>query len=106
MVVACGPLLPAEIIARPALGTLNIHASLLPRWRGAAPIQRAILAGDTETGVTIMQMDEGLDTGPIVLQRPVPITPETTATSQTNRMATVAADAATTHRVIVTSDDG
>src|SRR6202043_2602958 len=79
VVAAYGLILPSPILAAPRLGCLNVHASLLPRWRGAAPIQRAILAGDRETGITIMQMDEGLDTGPIVLQQPVPILPETTA---------------------------
>jgi len=69
VVVAYGLILPREVLALPPLGCLNIHASLLPRWRGAAPIQRAILAGDSETGVTIMQMDAGLDTGPVLLQR-------------------------------------
>jgi len=69
VVVAYGLKLPREVLALPPLGCLNIHAPLLPRWRGAAPIQRAILAGDTETGVTIMQMDAGLDTGPVLLQR-------------------------------------
>src|ERR1700730_13040004 len=67
--VAYGLILPKAVLAAPRLGCLNIHASLLPRWRGAAPIQRAILAGDAETGVTIMQMDSGLDTGPVLLQR-------------------------------------
>jgi methionyl-tRNA formyltransferase len=80
VVAAYGLILPSPILAAPRLGCcLNVHASLLPRWRGAAPIQRAILAGDRETGVTIMQMDEGLDTGPILLQQTVPILPETTA---------------------------
>lgn len=69
VVVAYGLLLPPQVITLPRLGCINIHASLLPRWRGAAPIERAILAGDTETGVSIMQMDAGLDTGPVLLQR-------------------------------------
>ncbi len=73
IVVAYGLLLPREILALPRYGCLNIHASLLPRWRGAAPIQRAILAGDEETGVTIMQMDQGLDTGAILTQKRLPI---------------------------------
>ena len=73
MVVAYGLLLPPAVLELPRLGCLNIHASLLPRWRGAAPIQRAILAGDTETGVTIMQLDAGLDTGPMLAQQPVAI---------------------------------
>ncbi len=73
VVAAYGLLLPSALLEAGRHGALNIHASLLPRWRGAAPIQRAILAGDRQTGVSIMQMDTGLDTGPIVLQRPVAI---------------------------------
>jgi methionyl-tRNA formyltransferase len=69
VVVAYGLILPAAALALPRLGCLNIHGSLLPRWRGAAPIQRALLAGDAETGITIMQLDEGLDTGPMLLER-------------------------------------
>src|SRR5262249_17223094 len=70
---------PKAVLAAPRLGCLTVHASLLPRWRGAAPIQRAILAGDSETGVTIMQMDEGLDTGPMLLAEAVLIGPDITA---------------------------
>ncbi|MBM3482584.1 MAG: methionyl-tRNA formyltransferase [Alphaproteobacteria bacterium] len=77
VVVAYGLLLPPAILAAPRLGCLNAHASLLPRWRGAAPIERAIMAGDAETGVTIMQMEQGLDTGPILLTRHVPIACDT-----------------------------
>ena len=73
VVVAYGLILPPAVLELPRLGCLNVHASLLPRWRGAAPIQRAVLAGDTESGVTIMQMDAGLDTGPILAQRSAPI---------------------------------
>lgn len=73
VVVAYGQILPQSVLDIPRLGCLNIHASLLPRWRGAAPIQRAILAGDTETGVTIMRMDAGLDTGPMLLRESLPI---------------------------------
>ena len=73
---AYGLILPKQVVEAPRLGCLNVHASLLPRWRGAAPIQRAILAGDAETGITIMRMDEGLDTGPILLTGRVPIPPE------------------------------
>jgi methionyl-tRNA formyltransferase len=73
VVVAYGLLLPPEVLRIPPAGCLNIHASLLPRWRGAAPVQRAILAGDAESGVTIMVMDEGLDSGPVLLQRRHPI---------------------------------
>ena len=76
VVVAYGLILPPEILALPRFGCLNIHASLLPRWRGAAPIQRAILAGDVTSGVTIMQMDAGLDTGPMLLREAVPIGPD------------------------------
>ena len=79
VVVAYGLILPAAILAIPRYGCINVHASLLPRWRGAAPIQRAILAGDSETGVTLMQMDAGLDTGPMLLQERVPIDPDTDA---------------------------
>ena len=73
VVVAYGLLLPKAVLAIPARGCFNIHGSLLPRWRGAAPIQRAVLAGDRETGVTIMRMDEGLDTGPMLLREIVPV---------------------------------
>jgi methionyl-tRNA formyltransferase len=73
VVVAYGLLLPKAVLAIPPRGCFNIHASLLPRWRGAAPIQRAVLAGDRETGVTIMRMDEGLDTGPMLLREIVPV---------------------------------
>jgi len=79
VVVAYGLLLPRAMLDAPRRGCLNIHASLLPRWRGAAPIQAAIRAGDAETGITIMRMAAGLDTGPILLQQAVPITAETTA---------------------------
>jgi methionyl-tRNA formyltransferase len=79
VVVAYGLILPAAVLALPRLGCLNVHASLLPRWRGAAPIQRAILAGDTETGITIMQIEAGLDTGPILSQARIPIEPELNA---------------------------
>jgi methionyl-tRNA formyltransferase len=91
VVVAYGLLLPGPILAAPRLGCLNLHASLLPRWRGAAPIQRAILAGDSETGVTIMQIDEGLDTGPMLLQEIVPIGPATTAAEMHDRLAELGA---------------
>jgi len=77
VVVAYGLILPKPALEAPRYGCFNIHASLLPRWRGAAPIQRAILAGDEETGVTIMRMDEGLDTGPMLLQERVPIGADT-----------------------------
>lgn len=79
VVVAYGLILPQEVLAIPTHGCLNIHASVLPRWRGAAPIQRAVLAGDPESGVTIMRMDAGLDTGPMLLWEAVPIGAQTTA---------------------------
>ena len=77
VVAAYGLILPAAMLDAPKRGCLNIHASLLPRWRGAAPIQAAILAGDTETGITVMQMEEGLDTGPMLLREATPITAHT-----------------------------
>ncbi len=79
VVVAYGLLLPKPVLDAPRLGCFNVHASLLPRWRGAAPIQRAIMAGDTHSGVAIMKMDEGLDTGPVALEESISITPEMTA---------------------------
>jgi len=79
VVVAYGLMLPREVLELPRFGCLNIHASLLPRWRGAAPIARAIEAGDTESGVSIMRMEEGLDTGPVLLAESVPISATTTA---------------------------
>jgi methionyl-tRNA formyltransferase len=93
VVAAYGLLLPAAVLEMPPLGCLNVHASLLPRWRGAAPIQRAILAGDRETGISIMRMDEGLDTGPVYLRRVVPIDPRDTAGSLHDRLAEVGAAA-------------
>jgi len=79
VVVAYGLLLPKPILDAPELGCLNLHGSLLPRWRGAAPIQRAIMAGDTRTAATVMKMDEGLDTGPVALVEEIPIGPDMTA---------------------------
>ena len=93
VVAAYGLILPPEALAIPRLGCLNIHASLLPRWRGAAPIQRAILAGDALTGVAIMRMDEGLDTGPVVLEKAIDITPRETGGSLTERLAGLGAAA-------------
>lgn len=78
VVVAYGLLLPQELLDAPAHGCLNIHASLLPRWRGAAPIHRAIMAGDRETGICIMQMEAGLDTGPVLYQETISIAPDET----------------------------
>lgn len=91
VVVAYGLILPKPILEAPVFGCLNLHASLLPRWRGAAPIQRAIMAGDSETGVDLMRMNEGLDTGPIALREAISILPENTAGDLTNRLAEVAA---------------
>ena len=91
VVVAYGLLLPRAVLELPRYGCVNIHASLLPRWRGAAPIQRALLAGDAETGVTIMQMDAGLDTGPVLLQQAVPLTPEHTGGSLHDELANLGA---------------
>jgi methionyl-tRNA formyltransferase len=93
IVAAYGLLLPQSILQTPRLGCINIHASLLPRWRGAAPIQRAIAAGDAESGVTIMQMEAGLDTGPMLLTRAVPIDARETAASLHDRLATLGAEA-------------
>jgi methionyl-tRNA formyltransferase len=93
VVVAYGLILPQAILDRPRLGCLNIHASLLPRWRGAAPIQRAILAGDERSGVTIMRMEAGLDTGPMLLVRETPIGPDDTAGSLHDRLAALGAAA-------------
>lgn len=87
VVVAYGLLLPKAVLQAPRLGCVNVHASLLPRWRGAAPIQRAIQAGDSHTGVTIMQMDEGLDTGAMLYKLQTPISPEDTAQTVHDRLA-------------------
>lgn len=92
IVAAYGLILPPAILNLPVHGCINIHASLLPRWRGAAPIQRAIEAGDRETGITIMQMDQGLDTGPMLLRRTLPIHPEETGGSLHDRLATLGAE--------------
>jgi methionyl-tRNA formyltransferase len=93
VVVAYGLILPPVALGLPRLGCVNIHASLLPRWRGAAPIQRAILAGDDETGATIMAMDAGLDTGPILLQRKIAIDPRMTSRVLHDRLAQLGAAA-------------
>ncbi|MEO0918330.1 MAG: methionyl-tRNA formyltransferase [Pseudomonadota bacterium] len=87
VVVAYGLILPQAILDAPKYGCLNIHASLLPRWRGAAPIHRAVIAGDTETGICIMQMDAGLDTGPILLRRETPISGTDTTGDIMHRLA-------------------
>ncbi len=93
VVVAYGLLLPQRVLDAPRLGCVNIHASLLPRWRGAAPIQRAVLAGDEETGITIMQMEAGLDTGPMLLVRSLPIAPDETGGSLHDKLAALGAEA-------------
>jgi methionyl-tRNA formyltransferase len=92
VVVAYGMILPASILGVPPLGCLNLHASLLPRWRGAAPIQRAVMAGDTETGVAVMRMEEGLDTGPVAMVERVPIGPDMTAGELHDRLMGLGAD--------------
>jgi methionyl-tRNA formyltransferase len=91
VVAAYGLILPEPILAAPRRGCLNIHASLLPRWRGAAPIQAAILAGDAESGVTIMRGDAGLDTGPMLLREAVPLTPRTTTAALHDQLADLGA---------------
>lgn len=91
VVVAYGLILPKAILEIPKFGCLNIHGSLLPRWRGAAPIQRAIMAGDLETGITIMKMDEGLDTGPMLSTAVVAITPQTTTSILHDTLSTIGA---------------
>ena len=93
VVVAYGLILPKPVLDAPRFGCLNVHASLLPRWRGAAPIQRAIMAGDAESGVAIMQMGEGLDTGPVVSETRTPITNETTASALHDELAVAGAEA-------------
>jgi len=92
VVVAYGLILPQPILDAPLHGCLNIHASLLPRWRGAAPIHRAIMAGDTRTGVCIMQMDAGLDTGPVLSRAPTPIGKAETTADLHDRLAAIGAD--------------
>jgi len=87
IVAAYGLILPAKVLRAPRLGCLNVHASLLPRWRGAAPVERAIIAGDRETGVCLMQMDEGLDTGPVYRCTSVPIRPDETGSQLEARLA-------------------
>ncbi len=100
VVVAYGLILPPAVLAAPRLGCVNVHASLLPRWRGAAPIQRAILARDEETGVTVMQIDEGLDTGPMLLAEAVPIGAKETGSTLHDTLAALGA------RLIVTALEG
>ncbi|HMO02279.1 MAG TPA: methionyl-tRNA formyltransferase [Oligoflexia bacterium] len=92
IVVAYGEILPSEILELPQLGCINVHASILPRWRGAAPIERAILAGDAESGITIMQMDQGMDSGDIIIQKKIPIAPDETGGELRAQMACVGAE--------------
>ena len=92
IVAAYGVLLPETILNAPTYGCINVHTSLLPRWRGAAPIQRAIQAGDNETGITIMQMDSGLDTGPVLLQKKCPINPTDTSGNLHDRLASLGSE--------------
>ena len=92
VVVAYGLILPEPILEAPRLGCLNLHASLLPRWRGAAPIQRAIMAGDAETGVMVMKMDAGLDTGPVAMAERLPIASDMTAGELHDRLSPLGAD--------------
>ena len=92
IVVAYGLILPKPILDAPRLGCLNLHGSLLPRWRGAAPIQRAVLAGDKRAGVMVMQMDEGLDTGPVALAEDIPLGPDMTTGDLHDKMMLVGAD--------------
>ena len=93
VVAAYGLLLPAAVLAAPRHGCLNVHASLLPRWRGAAPVERAIMAGDRETGVSIMQVDAGLDTGPVYCQRHLPLDDQSTGAAVTQALAHLGAQA-------------
>ena len=93
VVMAYGQILPREVLEIPTIACLNLHASLLPRWRGAAPIQAAIAAGDRETGITVMYMDEGLDTGDILLQRKIEIAPDETGASLHDKLAQIAQEA-------------
>ena len=93
VVVAYGVILPQAVLDIPPLGCINVHASLLPRWRGAAPLQRAIMAGDTETGIAIMKMEAGLDTGPVGMIEKIAITPDMTGGELHDRLARIGADA-------------
>ena len=93
VVMAYGQILPRDVLEIPKIASLNLHASLLPRWRGAAPIQAAIAVGDRETGITVMYMDEGLDTGDILLQRTIDILPDDTGGSLQDRLAQIAPEA-------------
>jgi methionyl-tRNA formyltransferase len=92
VVVAYGKILPREILATPELGCLNLHGSLLPRWRGAAPIQRAVISGDAETGIMVMKMEEGLDTGPVAMAEKIQIGPDMTSGEVHDRLMALGAD--------------
>ncbi len=92
LVAAYGFLLPKDVLELPPLGCVNVHASLLPRWRGAAPVHHALLAGDTETGITLMYMDQGMDTGDMIATQTVPIVPHTTAAGLTHSLALAGKD--------------
>ena len=100
VVAAFGLLLPEDILSAPRLGCINIHASMLPRWRGASPIQQAILNGDKESGISIMQMEKGLDTGPVLIQEALPLVPKETAGTLHDKLANLA------FRMIVPTVDG
>ena len=93
IVAAYGLLVPPALLAVPRFGAVNVHASLLPRWRGASPIQRALLAGDRQTGISIMKMDEGLDTGPVYEQRSLPIAPDDDAGTLHDKLAELGGEA-------------
>ncbi len=103
VVAAYGQILPREILTLPKYGCINIHASLLPAYRGAAPINWAIIRGETETGITIMQMDEGMDTGAILLQESIPIDPEDTAGTLTEKLSQLGAKMITTALPLIDS---
>ncbi|MBI5041800.1 MAG: methionyl-tRNA formyltransferase [Gammaproteobacteria bacterium] len=105
VVVAYGLILPQTVLDLPCHGCVNVHASLLPRWRGAAPIQRAILAGDPETGVTLMRMEAGLDTGPMLAKITCPIAPEDSAADLHDRLAALGGDLLGTHLEALLHDD-
>ena len=103
-VVAYGQILPRAALDAPRLSCINLHASLLPRWRGAAPIQRAIMAGDTDTGVCVMQMEAGLDTGPVLARQATPIGPEDTAETLHDRLTEIGASLMTKTLVALAAD--
>ena len=113
IVAAFGQILRPHVLVLPAHGCINVHASLLPRWRGASPIQHAIMAGDSESGITLMQMDEGLDTGPILVQQALPLHVDETAASLHDRLSQLGAELVGQHlddiiqgRIKATAQDG